>query len=259
MIANPAVGSIGRWVGRPTAPECSFSSDRGGSTGLWATAMQSDGLPQGLPELVKPDIGGHRHSACRRRAGLCCRPCRSRKGAASTSAEVDFDDRHGVTKPPTAARQSLHRDARVRRTGRATESSCPFVYARNWSGRTPTIAIRSLETGRRPRDPDGRSRNGRNPAVVTRWQNLRHAVASIMKDKRGIYEIDAQTGAAHADSFRVPRVNSSRIPGAIHQTAQASLLYRSRRAPRLGTRSSRYDRSSPVRLREVTRRGWRSR
>jgi Tol biopolymer transport system component len=164
-----------------------FASDRGGTMGLWAQAIV-DGKPAGAPALLKSEIGdasvGLSASGALYTAALI-------EGRSVYTAEVDF--RTGtMTKPPQRLSDryvGMHEWPDWSPDG----TSMSFVYARNWVGRTPTIAIRSLADGK-VREIPLELRNSRNPLWAPDGRTF--VMSGINReDKRGIYEIDVQTGA----------------------------------------------------------------
>jgi Tol biopolymer transport system component len=164
-----------------------FASDRGGTMGLWAQAV-ADGKPAGAPVLLKSEIGdaslGVTSAGALFTATLV-------EGRSVYTAEVDFSTGR-LTKP--AERLSdryvgMHEWPDWSPDG----TSMSFVYARNWVGRTPTIAIRSVADGK-VREIPLELRNSRNPLWAPDGRTF--VMSGVNReDKRGIYEIDVQTGA----------------------------------------------------------------
>lgn len=171
----------------PDGTRVLFASDRGGSTGLWAQPVK-DGVPEGPPERVKSDIGD---SSLGLSASGGLFVALLAEGRSVYTAEVDF-----TTGTVTKAAERLadryigmHEWPDWSRDGKLMS----FVYARNWSGRTPTIAIRSLETNV-VREIPMEIRNARNPLWSPDGRTF--VMSGVNREnKRGIYEIDAQTGA----------------------------------------------------------------
>jgi Tol biopolymer transport system component len=154
--------------------------------GLWAQTMKN-GAAVGGPERLKSEIGdaslGLSSSGALYTATLV-------EGRSVYTAEIDF--RAGtVTRP--AERLSdryvgMHEFPDWSRDGKYMS----FVYARNWVGRTETIAIRSLDDGT-VREIPLNVRNSRNPLWAPDGRSF--VVSGINREnKRGIYEIDTRTG-----------------------------------------------------------------
>lgn len=170
----------------PDGTRVLFASDRGGTMGLWAQTMRN-GSAVGAPERLKSEIGdaslGVSSSGALYTATLV-------EGRSVYTAEIDF--RTGtVTRPAERLPDrfiGMHEWPDWSRDGKYMS----FVYARNWVGRTPTIAIRSLADGR-VREVPLDVRNSRNPLWAPDGRSF--VMSGIDREnKRGIYEIDAQTG-----------------------------------------------------------------
>lgn len=164
-----------------------FASDRGGTAGLWAQTIV-DGKPAGAPALLKSEIGdaslGVTSSGALYTATLV-------EGRSVYTAEVDF--RTGRLVKPAERLSDRYVGMHEWPDWSPDGTSMSFVYARNWVGRTPTIAIRSL-ADRKVREIPLELRNSRNPLWAPDGKTF--VMSGINReDKRGIYEIDVQTGA----------------------------------------------------------------
>jgi Tol biopolymer transport system component len=170
----------------PDGTRVLFASDRGGTMGLWAQTMKN-GSAVGAPERLKSEIGdaslGVSSSGALYTATLV-------EGRSVYTAEIDF--RTGtVTRPAERLPDryvGMHESPDWSRDGKYMS----FVYARNWVGRTPTIAIRSLADGT-VREIPLDVRNSRNPLWAPDGRSF--VMSGVNREnKRGIYEIDARTG-----------------------------------------------------------------
>lgn len=170
----------------PDGTRVLFASDRGGTMGLWAQTTKN-GAAVGGPERLKSEIGdaslGLSSSGALYTATLV-------EGRTVYTAEIDF-------RTGTVTRSAERLPDRYVAMHEFPDWSpdgkyISFVYARNWVGRTPTIAIRSLEDGT-VREIPFDVRNSRNPLWAPDGRSF---VASGVnrENKRGIYEIDARTG-----------------------------------------------------------------
>ncbi|MBI4472551.1 MAG: PD40 domain-containing protein [Acidobacteria bacterium] len=170
----------------PDGKHLLFASDRSGTVSLWAVPI-ADGRPQGSPELIKPDIP-------RRSIGV------SPSGSLYMGVPLNDQDIHVAT-------VDLETGKLVGKPVKPIQSFVGFNDNPDWSpdgkemayiSRRPGVArvlgIRSVETGQvreiqpklnyvqHPRwAPDGRS------FIVT---------GRDLKDRPGVYRVDAQTGEA---------------------------------------------------------------
>ena len=186
VTTNPGLERLVGWS--PDGTRLLFSSDRGGSLGLWVQPM-SDGTPRGVsPELLKSEIGAASLGVTAQ-GGLYVG--HQVAGPNIYIAEVDFKT-GAVLKPATQAVDrfvGMNEWPDWSRDGKFLS----YVYARNWIGRSPTIAIRSLDNGRIREIPLDVI-NGRSPL----WAPDGHSFVTHGVDadgRTGIYRIDARDGA----------------------------------------------------------------
>lgn len=184
-IANPGLDRVVGWS--PDGARLLFSSDRSGSLSLWGQPIR-DGLPQQLAELLKADIGSESLGVS---ADGDLFVAQQVAGRNIYIAEVDFATGR-VIKPATRA---VDRFVGMNEWPDWSPDGkfLSYVYARNWVGRSPSIAIRSLEDGR-VREVPLSVINGRAPFWAPDSRSLvTHGVDA--EGRPGVYRISATDGA----------------------------------------------------------------
>ncbi len=195
-VVNPGQDFMMGWS--PDGKRLLFASDRTGSLGLWAVPIV-DGKPQGVPELIRPDVtpwslGVTSSGALYVGARLSTEDIRV--------ASLDFNTGKVLAAPVGLVQSFIgvnwHPD------WSPDGKSLAYVSARDRMGGNRVLAIRSLETGQvrelRPKlrefwyprwAPDGRS------FVVQ---------GADSQGRQGIYRIDAETGEAAPIAMSTPEV-----------------------------------------------------
>lgn len=184
VVVHPAMDTVVGW----SANKLLFSSDRSGTTALWAVTMR-DGKPQGAPELVKSDIGpvfplGITRSGCLYygvRDG----------GPDIYTASIDFVSAKLLSfpQPATTSFMGLNRQPDWSPDGKylayVTQSPGPV-------GRFRTLTIESVQAG---------MRRQLHPKLAyiqwPRWSPNGQEFVSFgvdLKGRPGVYRIDAQSG-----------------------------------------------------------------
>lgn len=166
-----------------------FTSERGGSLGLWSQPMR-DGAPSEItPRLLKNDVGAKSLGITSRGSLYTAQQVEGRN---IFVAEVDFQTGASV-RPPVRAPgrfQDMNEWPDWSRDGRFLSN----IYARNWSGRSPSIAITAVD-GSSTREIPVSVNNGRVPLWAPDGKSfVTHGVNS--DGRSGIYRIDARDGAA---------------------------------------------------------------
>jgi Tol biopolymer transport system component len=183
-IANPGLERMVGWS--PDGRLLLFASDRNGSLGLWGQPMR-DGSPHETAVLLKADIGSESLGVSVEGDLFVAQQVAGRN---IYIAEVDFSTGR-VVKPATRAIDrfvGMNEGPDWSRDGKYLS----YVYARNWVGRSPSIAIRSLEDGR-VREIPLNLINGRAPLWTPDGQSfVTHGVDT--EGRPGVYRIAAMDG-----------------------------------------------------------------
>ena len=139
-IANPGLDRLVGWS--PDGARLLFSSDRSGSLSLWGQPVR-DGVVQEPAALLKADIGSDSLGITADGALFVSHQVAGRN---IFIAEVDFSTGR-VIKPATRA---IDRFVGMNEWPDWSPDGkfLSYVYARNWVGRSPSIAIKSLDDGR---------------------------------------------------------------------------------------------------------------
>lgn len=185
-IANPGLDRVVGWS--PDGTRLIFSSDRNGSSlSLWSQPMR-DGSPQEAATLLKADIGSESLGISSDGDLFVGQQVAGRN---IYIAEVDFATGR-VIKPATRA---VDRFVGMNEWPDWSPDGkfLSYVYARNWVGRSPSIAIKSLDDGRIREIPLDVI-NGRAPFWAPDGRSLvTHGVDA--DGRAGVYRIAAADGA----------------------------------------------------------------
>ena len=172
----------------PDGSSLLFTSERGGSLSLWSQQM-SNGVPQAgsAPRLTKTEVGAKSLGITARGSLFTAQQVEGRN---IFVAEVDFKT-GAILKPAERAPGryvGMNEWPDWSRDGKLLS----HLYARNWSGRSPTIAITALD-GSGTREIPLRVNNGRVPLWAPDGRSL--VTHGVNPDGRsGIYSIDASDG-----------------------------------------------------------------
>jgi Tol biopolymer transport system component len=186
LVEHPSNDLSPIWT--PDGNRILFTSDRTGAFGIWILSL-ADGVPQGLPELLRADMG-------RTWPVRFARGDSFYYGVQKTMKDVyvaELDPATGrVTAPPSQASRRLvganswpdwSRDGKL----------LAFVSNRSPGGRDlPSISIRSLDTGKQEELYPRMTSLSR-----LRWSPDGRSILASGMDERGrggLYRIDAQTG-----------------------------------------------------------------
>jgi Tol biopolymer transport system component len=184
-IANPGLDRVVGWS--PDGARLLFSSDRSGSLSLWEQPMR-DGSMHEAATLLKADIGSESLGIS---ADGDLFVGQQVAGRNIYIAEVDFATGR-VIKPATRA---VDRFVGMNEWPDWSPDGkfLSYVYARNWVGRSPSIAIKSLDDGRIREIPLDLI-NGRAPFWAPDGRSL--VTHGVDADGRpGVYRIAAADGA----------------------------------------------------------------
>ena len=202
-VVHPANDKMMGWM--PDGKHLLFGSDRTGTIGVWALAV-SDGKIQGLPELIKTNIG-QVSSLGLTRSGAMYFGLRS--GILNVYvASIDFTSGN-VLSPPAIPVLSFIGENNFPDWSRDGKY-LSYISRRELGGRIQLLAVRSMETGktrelrlnlsniygRRYWSPDGR---------------FIALGASDHKGRQGIYRIDLENGEASPLVLSEPGVFSNLI------------------------------------------------
>ena len=185
VAPNPGLDGVVGWS--PDGTRVLLASERGGTLGLWSQRFGTDGPASG-PELLKGDIG---HVSLGITADGDLFLGQQVGGRSIYVAEVDFESGR-VTKP---AERVVDRFSAMSEWPDWSPDGrhLSYVYARQRTGGSPTIAIRSLADNR-VREIPLRVRNGGNPTWAPDGRSF--VTQGIDADgRRGIHRIDARDGA----------------------------------------------------------------
>ena len=184
LISNPGLERVVGWS--PDGGSLLFSSDRAGSLGLW-TQPVTGGAARGLPILVKPEIGSESLGMTLNGELFVAQQVAGRN---IYVAEIDFTAGRVVkaATPVVDRFVGMNEWPDWSRDGKFLS----YVYARNWVGRSPTIAIKSLESNQ-VRELPLDVINGRTPLWAPDGESF--ATQGVNAEgKAGIFRIDARDG-----------------------------------------------------------------
>jgi Tol biopolymer transport system component len=185
VARNPGMDRIMGWS--PDGTRLLFSSDRSGSTGLWAQRF-TNGLPSDAPELLKADIG---HTALGTTTTGALYVGHQVGGRDVYIGEVDFGTGTLVKPPERAADRFVGNNEWPdwSRDGKYLS----HVYAHNWMGRDAFISIRSLDTAQ-TREIPLKLANGRFPLWSPDGRSF-VSQGTDMDGRSGIFRINAVDGS----------------------------------------------------------------
>jgi Tol biopolymer transport system component len=190
VVEHPADDQLLGWT--PDGNHILFASDRSGTMSVWAIRV-ADGKPQGLPELVKPDIGQVLPIGFTRSGSFYY-------GLVIGTSDIytaEFDSATGkvVTQPQDATPRFVGSNSSPA-WSRDGQYLAYISHNRHWlaSQRPEIVSIRSLKTGEERDLP---------PKLTFLWGPLRwspdgRSILASGKDwkvRHGLFLIDAQTGA----------------------------------------------------------------
>jgi Tol biopolymer transport system component len=186
-VVGPSNDTMMGWS--PDGKHLLFASDRGATIGLWAVAI-ADGRPQGPPALMKSDIsrgslGVSASGSLYTRVALTGRDIQV--------ATVDFETGKLVSQPINPANSFMGFSSNPEWSPDGKYLS--YVSNRSQAGGNQVIEIWSAETGQ-TREIE--------PRLINKWRNpywARDGQSLILdghdlKNQRGMYRINAQTGEA---------------------------------------------------------------
>ena len=194
VASGPGRDDIMGWS--PDGAHVLFSSDRSGTTGLWAQRFDN-GRPTGSPKLLKPDIGG------------------TTLGVSNTGrlfiganvgdldihvASVDFATGRLLVPPIRAVRTSIGSSRHPAWSPDGKYLS--YVFTRRRGEQNQSLAIRSVVTGE-VRELPSRLVNFYFPQWAPDGRSL-VTNGTDVKGRGGIYEIDSKTGEAMPLLLREP-------------------------------------------------------
>jgi Tol biopolymer transport system component len=184
-VVHPAQDNLLGWS--PDGTRLLFSSDRTGSVGLWALPF-GDGKPQGMPELLRPDIGPGTSLGLTASGALYLYKSINTREVATVPIDLNKGKLSG---PPSSFVQGYLPNAQL-----PSWSADGKYLAYSACADKNCLAVRTVDTGevRKVRhtllylaasqwSPDGRS------LVVSGRDS---------KGRDGVYRIDAQTGVTSA-------------------------------------------------------------
>ena len=188
VVAGPGLERLVGWS--PDGTQLLFASDRNGILSLWTQPMR-DGSPHQTASLLKADIGS-------KVLGMSVEGdlfvAQQVAGRNIYIAEVDFATGR-VLKPATRA---VDRFVGMNEWPDWSPDGkfLSYVYARNWVGRSPSIAVKALDNGR-VREVPLDVINGRAPFWTADGQAfITHGVDA--EGRAGVYRIRAADGAVTA-------------------------------------------------------------
>jgi Tol biopolymer transport system component len=184
-VAGPGLERLVGWS--PDGTQLLFASDRNGILSLWTQPIR-DGSPHQNASLLKADIGSKVLGISSDGDLFVAQQVAGRN---IYIAEVDFATGR-MLKPATRAVDrfvGMNEWPDWSRDGKFLS----YVYARNWVGRSPSLAIRSMEDGR-VREIPLDVINGRAPFWTPDGQAfVTHGVDA--EGRAGVYRIGATDGA----------------------------------------------------------------
>lgn len=194
VAPNPGWDVVMGWS--PDGRRVLFSSDRSGSIALWAQPV-ADGIPQGLPELVKPDIGDvplGLTAAGALHVGV-------QVGDRNVKiASVDFTTAKFITPPTVFGDRYI--GVNMFPDWSPDGKSLSYVSARTMRARNPVVVVRSLETGD-VRELPLTLENSFHPLWAPDGKSF-VLPGSDLRGQHGLHRMDAQSGQT------VPIVQSPR-------------------------------------------------
>jgi Tol biopolymer transport system component len=199
-VAHPANDVVMGWA--PDGKQLLFASDRTGSMSVWMLPV-ADGKPQGVPELIKTDIGRPSSMGMTRAGALYL-------GVSSGIsdlyvASVDLNSGEVLSRPARPVQNYIGSNGWPAWSPDGKYLS--YVSERNQGARALVLAIRSKETGEtRELTPNLHYLN------LPRWIPDGRAISGQgvdRKGRQGIYRIDAQTGDTSPIVLNEPGVYST--------------------------------------------------
>lgn len=184
VAPNPGWDVVMGWS--PDGRRVLFSSDRSGSIALWAQPV-ADGIPQGPPEFVKPDIGDVPLGLTAAGALYVGVQVGDRN---VKIASVDFATGKFVTSPAAAADRYI--GVNMFPDWSPDGKSLSYVSARTMRARNPVVVVRSLDTGD-VRELPLTLENSFNPLWAPDGKSFVLPGANL-QGQHGLHRMDAQTG-----------------------------------------------------------------
>jgi len=185
LVEHPADDGVLGWT--PDGKNIIFASDRTGSPSVWSIAI-ANGIAQGIPKLVKPDIGQKFIPMGFTQGGSFYYG--SGGAGASDVYTAKLDPQTGnVLSPP---KKAIQRFEGYNRTPNYSPDGKYMAYVTN-RGRSNFLCIRHLETGQEREFPSKRGR-----ILGPRWSPDGNSILIACRDYYsnlyGIYLVNVQTG-----------------------------------------------------------------